>query len=279
VHPPVNPYETPAAGPYAAAPLPSYPQAPYGGQQPYGPGPYPGAAPGFGYPPPYPGGPQGWYAEDRSTNGFAIASLIASFTCFPFLGAILGFVGLRQINRRPQRGRGLAVSGLLINSLSTVLTVLLVVLAALGVFDEGNTKVADIRVGQCFNTVGRSLSDYGTGDVPSSRVNVVSCDSGHDAEAYATVSLDGFGPAYPGVDRIARYADVKCRTAAASYLGGGGVPEGVRGYYYMPPTSAWIDGTRSVICFFGNAGDKLTGSLKGGGADDAGGTDDSGIGV
>ena len=67
----------------------------------------------------------------------------------------------------------------------------MITLAVLGVFDEGNTKVENIRVGQCFNTVGHSLSDYDTGaSGRSTTVDVISCDDEHDAEAFAVFTLD-----------------------------------------------------------------------------------------
>lgn len=92
------PYDPPPP-PYGAPP-------PYG--SPYGPGPYP-------YPPPAP------------TNGMAIASLVCAFLFAP-LGIVFGHISLSQIKRTGEQGRGLAVAGLVISYLVTVLTIVAVVM-------------------------------------------------------------------------------------------------------------------------------------------------------
>jgi Domain of unknown function (DUF4190)/Septum formation len=265
---PSQPYDT--GSPYG------YPQAPYGGQPPYGGNPYQQPAP-YGPPGPYggyPGQPQGWYAVERTTNGLAIASLVTSFTCIPLLGGILGIAGLRQIKRRGQRGRGLAVAGLTLSSLGTLFVALMITLAVLGVFDGGNTKVEDIKVGQCFNTVGSSLSDYDRGaSGRSTTVDVISCDDEHDAEAFAVFTLDpSLGESYPGVDQVAREASGQCAGYASQYLNGSQLPSGMGLYDYMPPKSAWDRGERGVTCFFGSRDGKVTGSVTSGGGS-SGGTD------
>ena len=264
------PYEQPAAG-----------QPPYGqqipGQYPYGAGgPYPsggpyGPVPGpYGYP-----APAGWYPVDQGTNGMAIASLVVSLAagCVPFLGGIFGIVGLRQIRRNGQRGRGMAIAGIVINSIGTALMALFITLGVLGVFDEGNTKVQDLKVGQCFNTVDSSLSDYGNEGARSTTVDVVSCDEKHDAEAYAVFTLDpSLGEGYPGVDRISEVSDDKCAKYADDYLGDASLSDGLDIYYYLPPEEGWKQGDRAVTCFFGSLDGKVTGSVKSGG-------NQSGVGV
>lgn len=280
-----QPYDAP---PYES--LPSYPQASYGQQPPYGQPPAYGAGPyqqgqyqqgpyqqgpyGYGYP----GQPQPWYPEDRTTNGFAIASLVTAFTCIPFLGVILGFVGLRQIRRRRQQGKGLAVAGLVISGLSTSLVALIVTLGVTGVFDEGNTRVEDIRAGQCFNTVGHSLSDYSGGAVRSTRrVDTVPCDTRHDAEAYAVFTLDGASSDddagggsdgdSAGVDGVVAAASERCASSVDDYLGEEPMPDTVDIFFfsYLLPRDGSGHRDRSVTCFFGSPGGKVTGSVKAGG--------------
>ncbi|MDT5104988.1 MAG: peptidyl-prolyl cis-trans isomerase, partial [Mycobacterium sp.] len=80
-------------------------------------------------PPPAPYGPSGGfygYPQPRPTNGMAIASLICAFLFAP-LGIVFGHVSLSQIRRTGEQGRGLAIAGLVISYLLTVLTVLVVV--------------------------------------------------------------------------------------------------------------------------------------------------------
>jgi hypothetical protein len=90
-------------------PFPSYPQ-PAPQPQPYG------QPAGFGQP--APGYQPYGYAQPRTSNGLAIASLVTSiaglFTCgvSSIVGIILGIVSLNQIKQRNQDGRGLALAGI-----------------------------------------------------------------------------------------------------------------------------------------------------------------------
>ena len=145
--------------------------------------------------------------------------------------------GLRQIKRRGQRGRGLAIAGVTLSTVGTLFVALMITLGVLGVFHEGNTSVENIKVGQCFDTVGSSLSDYSSGSGRrSTTVNVVSCDKSHDAEAFAVFTLDpSLGSYYPGVDQVARQSSEQCASYADQYLNGGQVPDSMGIFYYMPP--------------------------------------------
>jgi peptidyl-prolyl cis-trans isomerase B (cyclophilin B) len=89
------------------------PPPPYGDYPPQPP-PYGPAAGYYGYPQP------------QATNGMAIASLVCAFLFAP-LGIVFGHVSLSQIKRTGEQGRGLAIAGLVISYLLTVLTILLVV--------------------------------------------------------------------------------------------------------------------------------------------------------
>jgi peptidyl-prolyl cis-trans isomerase B (cyclophilin B) len=74
----------------------------------------------YGYLPP-PGPP-----PHRPTNGLAVASLICAFLIAP-LGIIFGHISLSQIKRSGEDGRGMAVAGLVIGYLLTVLGTLVLV--------------------------------------------------------------------------------------------------------------------------------------------------------
>lgn len=104
---------------------PQYPAAPaapspYGQQyaaQPYQGQPYPGQ---FGAPYPYA------YAPEPGTNVLAIISLISAF--FVSIAAIItGHIALAQIKRTGEKGRGLALAGLIIGYVSVALGALLVI--------------------------------------------------------------------------------------------------------------------------------------------------------
>ncbi|MHA3022252.1 peptidylprolyl isomerase [Mycobacterium sp. BMJ-28] len=88
---------------------------PYGG---YPPPPY-----GYGPPPGYPPAP-------RPTNSLAVAALICAFLVAP-LGIVFGHVSLSQIKRSGEEGRGMAIAGLVIGYVVTVLGTLVLVFTIL----------------------------------------------------------------------------------------------------------------------------------------------------
>jgi peptidyl-prolyl cis-trans isomerase B (cyclophilin B) len=87
------------------------------------------------YPPPPQGASGGYYGytgypQPQPTNGLAIASLVCAFLFAP-LGIIFGHISLSQIRKTGEEGRGLAVAGLVISYMITVLTIVVVVLSVL----------------------------------------------------------------------------------------------------------------------------------------------------
>lgn len=286
------PYPQPSypqpANPYAQQQPPQQEpgQNPYAAPGPYG-TPYPGAQPqqpAYGYPPAGPAmypGQQGWYAQERTTNGMSIAALVVGILpCIPFLGLIFGLVGLKQVKRRGERGKGMAVAGITLSSLWTVGLATIIALAAAGVIGDGNTQVVDLKAGQCFNTVDAKLSDFGSDkDTRSTTVDVVDCADAHDAEAFAVYEIQsGSDDPYPGVDGVTHDAQTNCVKYARTYLDGKVPPEVDKLYFYLPPAANWAKHERSVICFFGAPDGKVTGSVKSGGspaAGDSGGSEGS----
>jgi peptidyl-prolyl cis-trans isomerase B (cyclophilin B) len=83
----------------------------------------------YGEPTPPPYGPAGGYhgyPQPQPTNGLAIASLVCAFLFAP-LGIVFGHMSLSQIKRTGEEGRSLAIAGLVVGYLLTVLAVLVVV--------------------------------------------------------------------------------------------------------------------------------------------------------
>lgn len=80
--------------------------------------------------PPAPYGPAGGFygypQPPRPTNGMAIASLVCAFLFAP-LGIVFGHVSMSQIKRTGEQGRGMAIAGLVIGYVLTILTILVVV--------------------------------------------------------------------------------------------------------------------------------------------------------
>ena len=106
--------------------VPSYPQAP-----PYRQAPQYQQTPPYSQAPPY---PYWQHVSYPTTNGFAIAALACSFFIIfgAILGIIFGCVALSQIRRQGQRGRGMAIAGIVIGSCWIVLIVAAGISAAQG---------------------------------------------------------------------------------------------------------------------------------------------------
>jgi hypothetical protein len=80
---------------------------------------------------------QATYTPGPANNGLAVASLVSSLLCcVPFnsvAAVVMGLIALSQINDNPnQGGKGLAVAGTAIGSISLALTVLGILASMLG---------------------------------------------------------------------------------------------------------------------------------------------------
>ncbi|MFG2644518.1 DUF4190 domain-containing protein [Streptomyces sp. NPDC048370] len=241
----------PAPGPYTSG---TY--GPYG---PYGPGAAgPGAGPGPG---PY-GMPQ-----QGTTNGMAIASLVSGIVCcLPPLGLIFGLIALPQIRKRNQTGKGLAVTGIVLSSLSCLLIVVGLVSGAFGDVWRGFQKGMDeaarsdsafsLRTGQCYNVDGELEAE-------TSEVEVVDCAKPHEGEVTGGFKLTGFSK-WPGETSIDDIAAKRCGDIGNAYaLDSWAFPESVYDFYYMPSPESWRLGDRAVTCSFViDGGDPMKGSLR-----------------
>ncbi|MER7103848.1 DUF4190 domain-containing protein [Streptomyces humidus] len=236
-------------GPYAQAP---YAQAPYA-QAPYGAGPYP--VWGQGHSP---------YGRTPAVNGLAIAALVLGVLCFlPAVGLVLGIVALTQIRKRGERGKGMAVAGMILSSAGLALWVLALATGGASDFWQGFKEGAGARSGfslakgDCFDMPG------GTFDEDVYDVDEVPCSGEHDAEVFATVPLSG--GSFPGDDRVTQVADDKCYRLRDAYaMDPWALTDEVDVYYLTPTSGSWDLGDREITCVFGPVDDKgtLTGSLR-----------------
>lgn len=119
----------------------SYAQQPYGqAQQPYG-QPYAQQP----YSQPYVQQPA-YYQQDR-WNGMAIAGFVCSFL-FSIVGLVLSIIGYNQTKKTGEKGKELALAGIIISGVSIVLTVVMVIafvvigvsVAGMALDELGNTN-------------------------------------------------------------------------------------------------------------------------------------------
>lgn len=137
-----QPYSAPAYDPqtYAAPPSAPYGQQAYGqpayGQPTYSQPAYDQqyAAPQYtSYPQPGTYAPGAQWAQPQKTNGMAIAALVLGLAgivtagAAGILGLIFGIIGLRQISRTGDAGKGMAIAGIVLGSLGILAFALVVI--------------------------------------------------------------------------------------------------------------------------------------------------------
>ncbi|WP_166021362.1 DUF4190 domain-containing protein, partial [Streptomyces chilikensis] len=241
----------PAAAPYAAPPAGGFgPPVPPGAQ---GAGPYP-----YGPPP----GPYGAPAHQPSYNGLAITALVLGIVCcVPLLGVVFGVIALVQIRRTGQRGKGMAIAGVVLSALTSLLLVVSLLTGAWDDFGKefgegfkegarGANVTAGLEPGECFDEPG---TPDGASDLESYEVldiEEVSCDGPHDGEAYARFDLpEG---SYPGEDEVIGLADERCSAEVASYsIDAWKVSRHAYYTYFYPMEENWtLLDDRAVVCVF-----------------------------
>lgn len=262
--PPVAPQSGPPADPYA--PYGSAPQ--YGtGRQQYGAGPQYGASQPYSAPPQQtpPGGYGAPYQQlppaKSGTNGFAIASLIFGVMGGVLLGFIFGFVALSQIKKRNQGGKGMAVAGLVLSTLWSLVICGVIGVAVIAANDDSttgtsgtgdDTSVYSLRIGDCLN-------DLSTED-EIEELPVVPCSQPHDGEVYAEFKLTE--TTFPGIDKIEKTADPRCADLLKSYAPDAVDDPAVDTYYLYPTAESWARGDRAITCI-ASFDPARTGKLKG----------------
>ncbi|MGW4809884.1 DUF4190 domain-containing protein [Kitasatospora sp. NPDC004272] len=251
------------AGPAAAA----NPWAPTGFHQPWGNGTAPPPQQGA---PQYPGqyGMPGYPVYQQPsragyTNGLAIATLVVSFLCYLGIIAIgLGVAALVQIKRTGERGKGLAVSGIVIGAVWLLLLVLGIV---------GNTVYfhTDTRGGSSGSSGGLapdSALRLNAGDCADLRFDTAvkksDCSVPHNAEAFwSSVSTTTGG--YPGARKLEEEAKQLCSQHLDQYVMDlWSIPDTTGMPASYPDRETWNEvGGRQIVCYL-KSSKPTTGSLR-----------------
>lgn len=258
---PIEPFEPFAPGPPSSPPVPPSPYpAPYPTAQPspavgqlppdvYGYPPY-----GYGYPSPNP-------QVAKGTNGMAIAALVLGICGFlfvtPIVGLVLGIISLAAVRRSGQRGKGMAISGIVLSSLWIALFATIIVVAGVtaqgpakrnasgDVVTAGKVPIFDLHPKDCF-TLPSGL--IGSTDSKVRTLSVKPCSTPHDGEAIGTfTSSDG---SYPGDGAMRAEGASQCVKLLSGYLvDSESMPHGSMVQYVIPNPQAWDQGERKVLCF------------------------------
>jgi hypothetical protein len=248
---------------------------------------YPNQQPPSGFSPqePMPGGygtmPEGndsfgasMPPAQQGTNGFAIASLVSGiFAGACGLSVVFGLIALNRIKKTGQRGRGMAIAGI-------VLTAVWVVAAVIGAATSGKTSdtasaqggssssetasshsesVMTLHEGDCLNNIEDGKNNIEDGKRVGS-VKVIPCSQPHDSEVIATFELPR--GEFPGEPAVAKQAEDRCSTMINHALANSPMLDQLSVSYLYPSTKRDWKGDRGVTCMVStDSGPKLTGKV------------------
>lgn len=230
---------------------------------------YPAAPAASGYSPYY----YGYGGQPTSrTSGFAIASLVLGILGFlivtAILGIIFGIIALTRIRAVPQRGKGLAIAGLVTSGLWLALIGTLIGIGAatyvppsssgsssggsVPIRYERSLGIFALRVGDCF-------------DNPASTQNVTSvtgmpCTRAHNAQVFAQFKATG-GSHYPGSAALKKQATTGCNARIAANVDRSRVTSTMTVRFVFPEQGSWFLGRRTVSCLIVDSTADLKSSL------------------
>ncbi|MFB7287835.1 DUF4190 domain-containing protein [Actinacidiphila glaucinigra] len=201
-------------------------------------------------------------------NRLAVAALVSGLLLgLPLLGVVLGAMALTRIDKRGERGKGMATTGLVLSSLSTLVCAVTLALSAyqlpkgLGEEAAGAAPYSDdyfsLRKGDCIDTGNDELA------YAFLEFSFVSCEGRHTAEVYAVFEIaDRYD--FPGDDAVSEKADSRCWDLSNTYaMDSWALPAGVEVTYYAPSKESWADGDRQVTClFYRDPAGPLKGSVR-----------------
>jgi hypothetical protein len=176
--------------------------------------------------------------------------------CIPWIGILaavpLGIVALVKISKSRQRGKALAITGMVISVLIWVATIGVGIAAynntaardSNGAISKaGRINFADIRTGDCVQINGiNSGKSVGLLDVKG-----VPCSASHNAESVGDIPFAANG--YPGYTALTEQARVQCTQLASQYVDPAQV-DVLQPYLFAPSQSLWNsdDNAHRVVC-------------------------------
>lgn len=189
---------------------------------------------------------------ERGVSGLAVASFVFGILGFALVtwavSLGLGIAALRRIRRRPQRGKGLAITGIVLSCVWALLLALAVPSLLAGAkegFDEGLKEgtISGLKPGDCFNSQG------GTFDT-SSLVTAVPCTEPHRGEAFGIIQLSREAVRSDDREALER-TRAECLTMRHGYLLDRlNAPPGGRVRFNYPSRTRVVLTKPEAICFF-----------------------------
>ncbi|WP_446211306.1 DUF4190 domain-containing protein [Micromonospora sp. IBSANI012] len=201
------------------------------------------------------------WAAPRPSHGRMNRLAIAAFVLGLLggvLGAVVAVVALRRIRRTGERGRGLAVAGLVLCGAWALALVL--VLTGVVSRPDPAVGVRGLRAGDCFRV---DDTPTGTRTAPE-EVTTVPCTAPHDAELVDRLPayVRHAGEAYPGTAALSARAETACRQQQRSYvLDPLSLPPDVRLRWYVPSRVEWPTYPQ-ITCYLAAGSAPLTRQLR-----------------
>ncbi|MFM6849589.1 MAG: DUF4190 domain-containing protein [Terrabacter sp.] len=183
------------------------------------------------------------------TNGLAIAALCCGLVGLVPLAAVaaivLGIVALNQLRDRIQRGKGMAIAGLVLGVLWVLGWAAFIVAAVSdapardasgAVTQTSDAFVEDLKAGDCFSGAGRTEVDS---------VTIIPCASPHESQVVTIFAMPA-GP-WPGKDKVVAAAEDGCIDKADPLITRQAYDDLRPSFIYPQDAFAWRGG-REIIC-------------------------------
>jgi Domain of unknown function (DUF4190)/Septum formation len=217
---------------------------------------YPYQAYAYGAPPP-----------KRGTNAFAITSFVLGLIGGTILSIIFGIIGLVQIRKNGQRGKGLAIAGIALACVWLVVAVSIIASGGLSKIGSGGSttgpihstqqiNIYSLKPGDCFQNPPPSQTALGVTDVTA-----VPCTVAHNAQAFA--QFDATNPSYPGSSALISESQRGCQKRESALNRSAITPTMTLRFLFPLPTS-WAAGKRTITCLVVDKTKDLTSSLLAG---------------
>lgn len=217
------------------------------------------------------------YARSARTSGWAIASFVLGLVGVSLLGLIFGIVALVRLNRIRERGRGLAIAGIVLSCCWTAVFAVAGA-AVLSLLHQANsprvaasggpgasgapggsgsgqpgTGLFSLRVGDCFDIPPGQQDISGT-------ITLITCTNSHNAQVFAIFTPTGLGSGYPGDKKFTSVATQGC-DARTTDLDQAKLTSDMLQFSGYPTLVQWDLGNRKVTCVIQSPKQALTASL------------------
>jgi hypothetical protein len=200
--------------------------------------------------------------DSGKMSAWAVASFIFGLIGGFLLAVIFGFIALSRIKRLGQRGRGLAIAGIVLSVVWLLGFIAIGVVGSHGqasrssssgtITHTGKLSVFSLAVGDCFN------NPAGASTVTT--VTAIPCNQPHNAQIYAKFNLTGSSHSYPGTSKVTKLAATDCNSRTDS-INKSAAPSSMTIRLLFPEQAAWQNGRRTVACMIVNPTADITSSL------------------